>query len=64
MTWHETGYAESCVPPAPQLSIQIAGPAADDWISVDQAFLDTGADASLIPELLLSQIRAAEWDQA
>jgi predicted aspartyl protease len=44
--------------------LQIAGPEADDWLNVPAGLVDTGADATIIPERLLSQILAAEWDQA
>jgi predicted aspartyl protease len=63
-SWHKHEFDLSYTPPAPALSIQIAGPEASDWIQIDQALIDTGADATMIPQRLLEQILAAEWDQA
>jgi hypothetical protein len=63
-SWHQTEYAQGYTPAAPALRIQIAGPDAGDWIEADDAFIDTGADASIIPQDLLRQIAAVEWDQA
>ena len=47
-------------PPSPVLSLQIAGPEADDWITVSTALVDTGADVTIVPDALLSQILAVE----
>ena len=62
--WHQSPFSSSYVPPIPQLSIDIAGPDAEDWISVKDAIIDTGADTTIVPENFLSRIAAAEWDQA
>ena len=34
------------------------------WYMVENAVVDTGADWTIIPESILSQIEAYEWDQA
>jgi predicted aspartyl protease len=63
-SWYQQVFDNSTVPQSPVLPVQIAGPEADDWIDVPAALVDTGADATMIPDAFLSQIQAAEWDQA
>ena len=63
-SWHQQSFNDKTTPPSPVLSLQIAGPEADDWLDIPTALVDTGADATIIPDALLSQILAAEWDQA
>lgn len=63
-SWHQQMFDATTTPPSPVLSLQIAGPEADDWIAVSTALVDTGADATIVPDSLLSQILAVEWDQA
>jgi predicted aspartyl protease len=63
-SWHQQPFDNTITPPSPVLSLQIAGPEADDWIDVATALVDTGADATIIPDTLLSQILAVEWDEA
>lgn len=63
-SWYQQSFDDTTTPPSPVLSLQIAGPDADDWIDVATALVDTGADATIIPDTLLSQILAVEWDEA
>lgn len=63
-SWHQQMFDATTTPPSPVLSLQIAGPEADDWIAVSTALVDTGVDATIVPDALLSQILAVEWDQA
>jgi len=63
-SWYQQPFDDTTVPPSPVLSLQIAGPEADDWLNIPTALVDTGADATIIPDALLSQILAVEWDQA
>lgn len=63
-SWHQQSFDGAITLPSPVLSLQIAGPEADDWIDVTNALVDTGADATIIPDTLLSQILAVEWDEA
>lgn len=63
-SWYQSQYDLEYAPPAPALPIQIAGPDAADWIAVGSAFVDTGADASIVPQVLLNRVAVAEWDQA
>ncbi|RME64869.1 MAG: hypothetical protein D6790_02635 [Caldilineae bacterium] len=63
-SWHQSDYNQDYTPPAPVLAIQIAGPEAGDWQTVRFAFVDSGADTSIVPRDLLIRIAAAEWDQA
>lgn len=63
-SWYEQSFDHTTFPPSPSVSLQIAGPDVNDWLDIDAVLLDTGADATIIPERLLSQIMAAEWDQA
>ncbi len=62
--WHQQFFDNTTIPPSPVLTLQIAGPEADDWLDVPTALVDTGADATIIPDTLLSQILAIEWDEA
>ncbi|MFN8488119.1 MAG: hypothetical protein U0350_11040 [Caldilineaceae bacterium] len=63
-SWHQQRFDARTTPAAPVLSLQIAGPDENDWLAVPHALVDTGADATMIPDALLSQIQAVEWDQA
>ena len=63
-TWYENSYLSAYEPTAPVAVIQIAGPGVDDWIEILDAFIDSGADATIVPEKLLNQISASVWDQA
>lgn len=62
--WLRNAYTRRYNPPAPVLTIAIAGPKAMDWIEIGDALIDTGADGTIIPNHLLDLISAAEWDQA
>lgn len=44
--------------------MQVAGPDEHDWLTVATALVDTGADATIMPDSLLSSILVVEWDQA
>jgi hypothetical protein len=63
-TWYENSYLSAYEPAAPIAVVQIAGPGVDDWIEIIDAFIDSGADATIVPERLLNQISASVWDQA
>lgn len=63
-SWYQQPFDAATKPPSPVLSLQIAGPEADDWVDVPDALVDTGADATIVPDTLLSQILAVEWDEA
>lgn len=56
-SWHQQAFDGSTSPPLPLLSLQIAGPDEQDWLEIVHALVDTGADATVIPD-------AMEWDQA
>jgi predicted aspartyl protease len=63
-TWYENSYLTAYTPAAPVAVIQIAGPGVDDWIEIIDAFIDSGADATIVPEKVLNQVSASVWDQA
>lgn len=63
-SWHQQAFDAKTTPSSPVLSLQIAGPDENDWLEVPNTLVDTGADATMIPDALLSQIQAVEWDQA
>jgi hypothetical protein len=63
-SWQQQAFDATTTPPSPVLAMQIAGPEANDWLDVPLALVDSGADATFIPDALLSQILAAEWDEA
>ena len=63
-SWQQQAFDATTTPPSPVLAMQIAGPEANDWLNVPLALVDSGADATFIPDALLSQILAAEWDEA
>ena len=63
-SWHQQAFDTTAPPAFANLSLQVAGPDAHDWIDINSALVDTGADATVIPDALLSRTLAVEWDQA
>ncbi|MEZ4617248.1 MAG: hypothetical protein R2867_17295 [Caldilineaceae bacterium] len=63
-SWHQQAFNNNASPASPSLSLQVGGPDAHDWHTVTTALVDTGADATIVPDALLSRISAIEWDQA
>lgn len=63
-SWHQQAFNTTVPPASPHLSLQVAGPDVYDWIDIDSALIDTGADATVIPDAVLSRTLAVEWDQA
>jgi len=63
-SWHQQAFDDSTSPASPLFALQIAGPDEQDWFDIVHALIDTGADATVIPETILSQIAVMEWDQA
>jgi len=63
-SWLSANYTENYYPPAPVIPVEIAGPEMSDWIRVDEAFVDSGADWTIVPTSLIEQIAAVGWDRA
>lgn len=63
-SWHQQTFDNTTLPPSPALSLQIAGPDAYDWLDLTGTLVDTGANATIVPDSILSRILAVEWDQA
>ncbi len=63
-SWHQQAFNDTLLPSSPSLSVQVAGPDEHDWLTVATALVDTGADATIMPDSLLSSILVVEWDQA
>lgn len=63
-SWFQLPYNLDYTPSAPGITIEIAGPETNDWIETGSSLIDTGADTTIIPQALLAEIAAAEWDQA
>lgn len=62
--WLSLDYTDAYYPSAPVVPVEIAGPEMDDWLLIEGAFVDSGADLTLIPTPLIAQITATRWDRA
>ena len=62
--WLSSDYTENYYPPAPVIPVEIAGPEMNDWVRVEEAFVDSGADWTIVPTSLIEQISAVGWDRA
>ncbi len=62
--WFSSDYTDNYYPPAPVIPLEIAGPEMSDWIQIDEAFVDSGADWTIIPASLLERIAAVGRDRA
>lgn len=62
--WLSSNYTESYYPPAPVIPLEIAGPEMSDWVRIDEAFVDSGADWTIVPSSLIEQIAAIWRDRA
>ena len=56
--WNQSSFDSDYSPPVPQLALEISGPDLNKWYMVENAVVDTGADWTIIPESILSQIEA------
>lgn len=63
-SWSQFTFDNTYVPPVPRLSIEISGPNENNWLPVANAIIDTGADWTIVPEKILHNIDAYEWDLA
>ena len=63
-SWHQQTFDDRTLPSSPSLSLQIAGPDAHDWANIAHALIDTGADATIVPDSILSKLAVVEWDKA
>jgi predicted aspartyl protease len=57
-------YSSEYVPAAPVVDIRLGAPGMESSSSFLQAFVDTGADATLIPMTYLKQVGTEKVDQA
>jgi predicted aspartyl protease len=62
MSYHP--YSNVFFPSAPVVEIRLGAPGAEVTLGPVEAFVDTGADATLIPMSYLNQVSARKVDQA